>query len=119
MYSLNKLESYSQISALGPVGHCTSHFKRAVCISCRQCVDVHKGEGRGPAHVDRGEGGQNVIFCRRHKWMAPKWKEFGLSPWPFNPSRFKFRPNNGSINMGVGLQGTVAQKCRTILCNFK
>src|SRR6218665_3209307 len=56
--SLNKLESYSRISALGPVGHCTSHFKRAVCISCRPCVDVHKGgEGSGPCgqggHVDR------------------------------------------------------------------
>jgi len=58
------LESYSRISALGPVGHCTSHFKRAVCISCRPCVDVHKGEG-DPDHVDacgQGEGVKNVIF---------------------------------------------------------
>src|SRR6218665_1815475 len=46
-YSLNKLESYSRISDLGPVGHCTSHFKRAACISCRPHVDVHKGEERG------------------------------------------------------------------------
>src|SRR6218665_1269716 len=54
--SLNKLESYSRISALGLVGHCTSHFKRAVCISCRPCVDVHKGGG-GPTHVDAcGQG---------------------------------------------------------------
>src|SRR6218665_2519671 len=55
-------------------GNCTSHFKRAVCISCRPCVDVHKGEG-GLAHVDAcGQGGggvKNVIFCGRHKWMAP------------------------------------------------
>src|SRR6218665_1468689 len=73
MYSLNKLESYSRFSALGPVGHCTSHFKRAVCISCRPCVDVHKGGGGCPAHVDacgQGEGVKNVIFCGRHKWMA-------------------------------------------------
>src|SRR6218665_107869 len=73
MYSLNKLESYSRISTLGPVGHYTSHFKRAVCISCRPCVEVHKGEG-GPAHVDacgQGEGGQNPDFCGRHKWIAP------------------------------------------------
>src|SRR6218665_3351813 len=50
IYGLNKLESYTRISALGPVGHCTSHFKRAVCrpISCRPRVDVHKGEV-GPA----------------------------------------------------------------------
>ena len=48
---LNKLESYSRISSLGPVGHYTNHFKRTVCISCRPCVDVHKGEG-GPTHVD-------------------------------------------------------------------
>ena len=64
MYSLNKLESYSQISALGPVGHRTTHFKRAVCISCRQCVDVHTGGG-GPAHVDacgQREGGQKRDF---------------------------------------------------------
>src|SRR6218665_3845222 len=73
MYSLNKLESYSRISALGPVGHCTSRFKRAVCISCRLRVDVHKGE-EGPAHVDacgQGEGVKNLIFCGCHKWMAP------------------------------------------------
>src|SRR6218665_2498158 len=59
MYSLNKLESYSRISALGPVGHRTSHFKRAVCISCRPCVDVHKGGGgSGPC----GQGGQKRNF---------------------------------------------------------
>src|SRR6218665_3881478 len=52
---INKLESNSRISALGPVGHCTSHFKRAVCISCRPRVDVHKGVGgSGPC----GRGGQ-------------------------------------------------------------
>src|SRR6218665_197278 len=33
-------------------------------------VDVHKGAG-GPAHVDRGRV-ENLIFCGRHKWMAPK-----------------------------------------------
>src|SRR6218665_549220 len=31
---LSKLQSYSRISALGPEGHCTSRFKRAMCISC-------------------------------------------------------------------------------------
>src|SRR6218665_3343179 len=71
-YSLNKLESYSRISALGPVGHCTSHFKRAVCISCRPCVDIHKGGGVRPmwTHVDRG-GQKPDFFCGRHKWMTP------------------------------------------------
>jgi len=49
---LNKLQSCSRISALGPEGHCTSRFKRVMCISCRPHVDVHKG--RSPAHVDRG-----------------------------------------------------------------
>ena len=29
-------------------------------------------QGGGPAHVDRGEGGQNMIFCGHHKWMTPK-----------------------------------------------
>jgi len=47
-------------NALGPVGYCTSHFKRAVCISCQPRVDVHKG-GWGPAHADRG-GGQKPDF---------------------------------------------------------
>src|SRR6218665_2532391 len=32
---LNKLQSYSRISAVGPEGHCTSRFKRAMCSSCR------------------------------------------------------------------------------------
>ena len=60
MYSLNKLESYSRISALGPVGHCTSHFKRAVCISCRPCGRPQGGGGSGPC--GQGEGVKHVIF---------------------------------------------------------
>ena len=61
---LNKLQSYSRISALGPEGHCTSRFRRAMCISCRQHVDVHKVEG-GLAHVDawgQRRRGQNSDF---------------------------------------------------------
>jgi len=42
---LNKLQSYSRILALGSEGHCTSRFKRVMCISCRPHVDVHKGRG--------------------------------------------------------------------------
>jgi len=34
-------------------------------------MDVHKGEGGGPTHVERGRV-ENPIFCGRHKWMAPK-----------------------------------------------
>jgi len=52
------------MSALGPVGHCTSHFKRTVCISCRPRVDVYKG-GRGSSPCGRmwtGEGGKNTDF---------------------------------------------------------
>ena len=46
---------YSQISAIGPEGHCTSHFKRVMCISCRPHVDVHKGScGQGSV--------KNLIF---------------------------------------------------------
>src|SRR6218665_245283 len=31
---------------------------------------------------------------------------FGLSPWPFNPGRFEFRANKGSINIDLcGLTG--------------
>src|SRR6218665_3764930 len=62
----------SRISALGPVGHCTSHFKRAVCISCRPRVDVHKGWGGGVRPMwTGGRGVKNLIFCGRHKWMTP------------------------------------------------
>ena len=63
----NKLNSYSRISAIGPEGHCKSRFRRAMCISCRPHVDVHKG---CLAHVDRGKGVKIPIFLR-HKWMAP------------------------------------------------
>ena len=42
---------------LGPVGHCTSRFKRAVCISCGRMWT---------------RGVKSLIFCGRHKWMAPK-----------------------------------------------
>ena len=42
-----KSVTYSRMSALGPVGHCTSRFKRAVCISCRPRVDMGEAGG-GP-----------------------------------------------------------------------
>jgi len=58
---LNNLQSYSRISALGPEGHCTSRFNRAMCISFRPHEDVHKGDREGPAHVGMG-GGQNPDF---------------------------------------------------------
>src|SRR6218665_3023737 len=47
-------------NALGPVGYCTSHFKRAVCISCQPRVDVHKGDGVRPMRT--GEGVKNLIL---------------------------------------------------------
>ena len=49
--------------ALGPEGHCTSRFKRAMCISFLPHVAVHKEEGVRLiwTHVDRG-GGQNPDF---------------------------------------------------------
>jgi len=55
---LNKLQLYSRILALGPDGHCTGRFKRAMCISFRPHVDVHKGGGGAwPmwTHVNRGD----------------------------------------------------------------
>src|SRR6218665_2919222 len=64
---LNKLKSYSRISALGPVCHCTSRFKRAVCISCRPRVDVQMGGG-GPAHVDRGSQKQDFFVDVINGW---------------------------------------------------
>jgi len=61
------------MSTLGPEGHCTSCFKRAMCISCRQHVDVHKrGEESGSCgRMWTGEGDQKPYFFERHKWMAP------------------------------------------------
>ena len=59
---LNKLQSYGRISALGPDGHCTSRFKRAMCISCRPHVDVYKGVLLIWTHVDRGKR-QKSDFC--------------------------------------------------------
>jgi len=50
---LNKLQWHSRISALGLESHCTSCFKRLMCISCRRYVDIHKGEGS----VSCGQGG--------------------------------------------------------------
>ena len=61
---LNKLQSYNRISALGPEGHCTSRFKRVLCISCRPHVDVHMG-GRGSGSCGRmwtGGRGQKSDF---------------------------------------------------------
>src|SRR6218665_576619 len=70
--SLNKLQSYSRISALGPAGHCTSRFKRPVCISCRPRVEDHKGRGSGRCGRTWTEGGgQKPDICGRHKWMDP------------------------------------------------
>src|SRR6218665_2747312 len=41
-----------------PLGHCTSCFKRAVCISSRPRVDVHKTGGKRPC----GQGAEDTIF---------------------------------------------------------
>ena len=71
---LNKLLSYSRISALGPEGHCISRFKRAVCISCRPHVDVHKG-WRGSDPCGRmwteGRGGQKRDFLWTSQMDGP------------------------------------------------
>ena len=45
-----------EILAFGPEGHCTSRFKRAMCISCRPNVDVHKGEGPHSCAGQKGGG---------------------------------------------------------------
>ena len=64
---LNKLQSCSRISALGPEGHCTSCFKRVMCISCRPHVDVHKGVGGWLMWT----GGSKIrFFCGCHRRMA-------------------------------------------------
>src|SRR6218665_3744534 len=61
---LNKLQSYSRISALGPEGHWTSRFRRAISISCRPNGDVHK---RGVWLMWTGvRGVKNPIFL----WMS-------------------------------------------------
>ena len=78
---LNKLKSYSQISALGPEGHCTSRFRRAMCISCRLDVDAHKWGG-GLAYVDKGRGGQKSDFF----WTSYMDSPLGL----FNHNCFGF-----------------------------
>src|SRR6218665_1988119 len=71
-YNLNKLESYSRISDLGPVGHCTSHFKRAVCMSCQPCVDVHKGPPMFMDACGQGEGQKRDFFVDvKNGW--PLW----------------------------------------------
>ena len=54
---LNKLQSYSRISALGPDGHCTSRFKRATCVSCGR-----PNGGRGSGSCGQGEGSQKPDF---------------------------------------------------------
>jgi len=52
MLVLNKLLSYySQTSALGPEGHCTSSFQRVMCILCWR--QVHR---------------RRSILCRRIVW---------------------------------------------------
>jgi len=59
---LNKLQSYSRISALGPECHCTTRFKRVMCISCRPHVDVHKGEGGSDSCGQAQESNKSNFF---------------------------------------------------------
>src|SRR6218665_1623307 len=76
VYSLNKLELYSRISALGPVGHCTVAISRERCVFHVDRVHVWTSTGgSGPCGRmwTEGRGFKNVIFCGRHKWMAPMW----------------------------------------------
>jgi len=48
-------------------------------------MNVHKGEGSGSCgRMWTGERIKNLIFCGRHKWMAPKgvWRvEISDSGW--------------------------------------
>jgi len=68
---LNKLQSCSRISALGQEGHCTSRFKRAMCLSCRLHVDVLKG---GPDSCGQeGGGSKSWLFCICYKWLTQQF----------------------------------------------
>ena len=57
-FKLNNTEYCSQILALGLEGHCTSCFKRVMCISRRRHVEVHTGRGSASC----GQGGQKPDF---------------------------------------------------------
>src|SRR6218665_2831464 len=67
-------------------------------------------------------------LCIRAQALASdEWKKFGLSPWPFNPGRFEFRANKGSINIdlcgytkwrkNVGLSCVISNKL--FCCTFE
>src|SRR6218665_1866144 len=62
-----------------PLSLQTSFMDGPLAVSRERCV-FHvdrvwtSTRGRGPAHVDacgQGRGIKNLIFCGRHKWMAP------------------------------------------------
>ena len=63
--------NHSRISGL--VGHCTIAVSRELCVFHVDRVWTSTRRGVRPTwtHVDRG-GVKNLIFCGRHKWMAPK-----------------------------------------------
>jgi len=61
------------MSALCPDGHCTSCFKRVMCILCRRHVDVHRGGDSVSlmwTHVDR-ERVKSLIFYRTSYMDGP------------------------------------------------
>src|SRR6218665_2005917 len=63
--------------------HCTSHFKRAMCISCRPLVDVHMGGGgSGPCgRMWTGEGGSKTGFFVDviNGWPLINWSNFSFA----------------------------------------
>src|SRR6218665_2054715 len=78
------------------VGYCTSHFKKAVCISCRPCVDVHKGGGEsGPCGRmwTRGRRGQKRDFFVDiiNGWPLTVRTWYLLCSIPFSMSRLAER----------------------------
>src|SRR6218665_2533018 len=67
-------------------------------------------------------------LCIRAQALASdEWKEFGLSPWPFNLGRFEFRAKKSSINIdlcgftgwrkNVGLSCVISNKL--FCCTFE
>ena len=108
---LNKLQSYSRISALGPEGHCTSRFKSDVqfhVFHVDRMWTSTRGGGSGSCGRMWTEGGQKLVFADV------------VDGWPLNTTTLYTQQTSAVMSFVNGnlMKSTKFCSCNNIMQEF-
>src|SRR6218665_2686873 len=87
-----------KLSQLSSTSYCLL-YTPALLLCLSVCISLYLSLSVSLFHSSLVE--IDGLCIRAQALASDEWKEFGLSPWPFNPGRFKFRANKGSINIDL------------------